>query len=136
MRKTFHTRILLRKTNGPSSKRLVILYSQYSRIYSLFHKTLPKLILQMHWISVRFYEMGDIHNMQYAARKRKKESGRASAASIWYLFRQLYAAFCALFSFCCCFYHFYTFSVSFFREHVKKLAFLADASAKDLSDFM
>ena len=27
--------------------------------YSEFHKTLPKSSLQMHWISVRFYEMGD-----------------------------------------------------------------------------
>ena len=26
--------------------------------YSLFHKTLPKSILQMYWISVRFYETG------------------------------------------------------------------------------
>ena len=28
--------------------------------YSQFHKTLPKPSLQMHWISVRFYEKGDI----------------------------------------------------------------------------
>ena len=28
--------------------------------YSQFHKTLPKSSLPMHWISVRFYEMGDI----------------------------------------------------------------------------
>ena len=27
--------------------------------YSQFHKTLPKSSLGMHWISVRFYEMGD-----------------------------------------------------------------------------
>ena len=27
--------------------------------YSPFHKTLPKSSLQIHWISVRFYEMGD-----------------------------------------------------------------------------
>ena len=27
--------------------------------YSQFHKTLPIASLQMHWISVRFYEMGD-----------------------------------------------------------------------------
>ena len=27
--------------------------------YSPFHKTLPKSSLQLHWISVRFYEMGD-----------------------------------------------------------------------------
>ena len=31
-------------------------------IYSQFHKTLPKSILQMQWISVRFYEMGDMLN--------------------------------------------------------------------------
>ena len=30
---------------------------------SLFHKTLPKSSLPMHWISVRFYEMGDISDM-------------------------------------------------------------------------
>ena len=29
-------------------------------LYSLFHKPLPKSSLQIHWISVRFYEMGDI----------------------------------------------------------------------------
>ena len=29
-------------------------------MYSQFHKTLLKSSLQMHWISVRFYEMGDI----------------------------------------------------------------------------
>ena len=28
--------------------------------YSPFHKTLPKCSSQMHWISVRFYEMGDL----------------------------------------------------------------------------
>ena len=28
--------------------------------YSPFHKNLPRSSLQMHWISVRFYEMGDI----------------------------------------------------------------------------
>ena len=28
-------------------------------IYSTFHKTLPRSSLQMQWISVRFYEMGD-----------------------------------------------------------------------------
>ena len=28
--------------------------------YSPFHKTLPRSSLQMHLISVRFYEMGDI----------------------------------------------------------------------------
>ena len=27
--------------------------------YSRFHKTLPRSSLQIHWISVRFYEMGD-----------------------------------------------------------------------------
>ena len=30
-------------------------------MYSLFHKTLPRSILQMHWISVRFCEMGDMY---------------------------------------------------------------------------
>ena len=28
-------------------------------MYSPFHKTLPNTSLQMHWISLRFYEMGD-----------------------------------------------------------------------------
>ena len=28
-------------------------------IYSPFHKTLPRSCLQMHWVSARFYEMGD-----------------------------------------------------------------------------
>ena len=28
-------------------------------VYSPFHKTLPTSSLQTHWISVRFYEMGD-----------------------------------------------------------------------------
>ena len=31
--------------------------------YSPFHKTLPRSSVQMHWISVRFYEMGDRKNM-------------------------------------------------------------------------
>ena len=30
--------------------------------YSLFHKTLPRSSLQVHWFSVRFYEMGDRRN--------------------------------------------------------------------------
>ena len=30
--------------------------------YKKFHKTLPKSSLQMHWISVRFYEIGDINS--------------------------------------------------------------------------
>ena len=29
-------------------------------MYSPFQKTLPKSSLQMNWVSVRFYEMGDI----------------------------------------------------------------------------
>ena len=38
--------------------------------YSQFHKTLPKSSLQMHWISVRFYEMGDIsESMKYFIEK-------------------------------------------------------------------
>ena len=28
-------------------------------MYSPFHKTLPRSSFLMHWISVRFYEMGD-----------------------------------------------------------------------------
>ena len=34
--------------------------NSYILLYSLFHKTLPKSSLQMHWISVRFHEIGDI----------------------------------------------------------------------------
>ena len=30
-------------------------------MYSQFHKTLPNSGKEMHWISVRFYEMGDIY---------------------------------------------------------------------------
>ena len=40
-------------------------------IYSQFHKTLPKSSLQMHWISVRFYGMGDsIYNINMATNKK------------------------------------------------------------------
>ena len=31
----------------------------YAHQYSQFQKTLPRSSLQMHWISLRFYEMGD-----------------------------------------------------------------------------
>ena len=30
-------------------------------MYNPFHKILPKSSLQMHWISVRFYEMGNMY---------------------------------------------------------------------------
>ena len=33
--------------------------------YSPFHKTLPKSSLKMHWISVRFYEMGDTKRREF-----------------------------------------------------------------------
>ena len=33
-------------------------------MYSPFHKTLPKFILHMHRISVRFYEMGDSQTLK------------------------------------------------------------------------
>ena len=47
--------------------------------YSLFHKTLPKPGLQMHWISVRFYELGDripcTHNiLQFLPKVLKKHT--------------------------------------------------------------
>ena len=32
--------------------------------YSPFHKTSPKSSLKMHWISARFYEMGDISTIK------------------------------------------------------------------------
>ena len=38
---------------------LLLLLMLWLFIYSPFHKTLPKSSLRMHWISVRFYEMGD-----------------------------------------------------------------------------
>ena len=31
--------------------------------YSQFHKTLPRSGKEMHWISVRFYEMGDTYTL-------------------------------------------------------------------------
>ena len=34
-------------------------HDEFAFNYTLFHKTLPKFILQMHWISVIFYEMDD-----------------------------------------------------------------------------
>ena len=41
--------------------QVLILHFNTRTIYSLLvHKTLPKSSLQMHWISVRFYEIGDI----------------------------------------------------------------------------
>ena len=36
----------------------------FKLFYSLFHKTLPKSSLLMHWFSVRFYDMGDWSNMK------------------------------------------------------------------------
>ena len=35
---------------------------KYLVTYSLFYKALPKSSLQMHWISVRFYEMGIVES--------------------------------------------------------------------------
>ena len=37
---------------------LFFIYTYLS--YGQFHKTLPKSSLQVHWISVRFYEMSDM----------------------------------------------------------------------------
>ena len=37
-----------------------IIKNSYFSMYSPFHKTLPKSNLQKHWLSARFYEMGDI----------------------------------------------------------------------------
>ena len=43
--------------------------------YSPFHKTLPSSILEMHWISARFFEMGDkmsnVYNVQCIHTKSK-----------------------------------------------------------------
>ena len=33
--------------------------------YSQFHKNLPKSSLQLHWISVKFYEMDDIKSVGF-----------------------------------------------------------------------
>ena len=37
-----------------------IFFPSLPKYRSPFHKTLPKSSSQMHWILVRFYEMGDI----------------------------------------------------------------------------
>ena len=49
--------------------------------YSPFHKTLPKCSLLVHWISVRFYEMGDTLNVIYL--RGPKVALRASV--VWYI---------------------------------------------------
>ena len=49
---------LIAKNFINSSDRLTLQCQQLN--YSLFYKTLPKSNFQMHWISVRFYEIGDI----------------------------------------------------------------------------
>ena len=41
----------------------VVYDSLFNFIYSAFHKTLPKSSLKIHWISVRFYAMGDSFNL-------------------------------------------------------------------------
>ena len=41
--------------------------------YSQFHKTLPRSSLQIHWISERFYEMGDIITLKLVREHVKKE---------------------------------------------------------------
>ena len=49
--------------------------------YCQFHKTLPTSSLQMHWILVRFYEMGDIqitlqqNNINYILVKDESAAG-------------------------------------------------------------
>ena len=43
----------------------LLMHTCFNCIYSLFHKTLPKSILKMRWISVRFYEMGDIQRASW-----------------------------------------------------------------------
>ena len=45
-----------------SDKKLIFLVLVL--IYSLFHKTIPRSSLQMHWISVRFYEICDTKLLQ------------------------------------------------------------------------
>ena len=43
-----------------TSRKMQQNHNIFSNIqYSPFNKTLPICSLQMHWISVRFYEMGD-----------------------------------------------------------------------------
>jgi len=42
-------------------------------MYSPFHKTLPRSSLQIHWISERFYEMGDIITLKLVREHVKKE---------------------------------------------------------------
>ena len=43
--------------------------------YSQFHKTLPKSNLQMHGISIRFYEMGDTFRTEERTLQRGAEGG-------------------------------------------------------------
>ena len=40
----------------------VFTHCLFQSTYSLFHKTLPKWSLQMHWISVRFYGIDVLYN--------------------------------------------------------------------------
>ena len=51
--------------NFPSSLFHRYLSEDVQLNYSLFHKTLPKSSVLMPWISVRFYEMGDIQLRGY-----------------------------------------------------------------------
>ena len=57
--------VVLQSNNIMDSKTWIIqlLPSEYlylpDTLYSQFHNTLPRYCLQIHWISVRFYEMGN-----------------------------------------------------------------------------
>ena len=57
----------------------IIIFEQWLFIYSLLYTTLPKFSLQMHWISVRFYEMGDIETLILGV-----EMAQMVKAQVWY----------------------------------------------------
>ena len=65
--------------------------------YSPFHKTLPSSILEMHWISARFFEMGDkmsnVYNVQCIHTKSKY--------AVYSLYSTLNTVNCTVFSVHC-----------------------------------
>ena len=73
--------------NTPPTPNLILIYSQ-------FHKTLPKSSLQMHWISVRFYEMGDNIFFLYKG---------CPILELWFLILEIGYLFTSLSLLCCLF---------------------------------
>ena len=56
---------VFRATYRAVISKVTCIYIYVICVYNLFQKTLPKSTLKMHWISVRFYEMGDTINIIY-----------------------------------------------------------------------